>query len=129
MSKKPTSYRIFTVILVGHQRLWDCSFLLSIILSRSALNFIFLHIVLLYAVQFAQFLAKRKHTYITVLEGDLLFPDTAVPAQETSYFCQLFDLPSDKPYHLLATEPILNNTHVIHHITLFGCSIKGIFKC
>ncbi|XP_046360947.2 uncharacterized protein LOC124138380 isoform X1 [Haliotis rufescens] len=49
------------------------------------------------------------------------FPETRVPARETTYYCQLFDLPVDDDYHLVATEPILVNRDTVHHILLFGC--------
>jgi hypothetical protein len=45
------------------------------------------------------------------------FPETAVPAQETSYMCIVFDLPSDTDYHLMAYVPVIDNEHVMHHIS------------
>lgn len=53
------------------------------------------------------------------------FPETRVPARETTYYCQLFDLPVDDDYHLVATEPILVNKDTVHHILLFGCDPSG----
>nr|KAG5695067.1 hypothetical protein BaRGS_032560 [Batillaria attramentaria] len=49
----------------------------------------------------------------------LRFPETAVPNTETNYFCMTFDLPSDAPYHLVATKPYIDNAQVMHHILLF----------
>ena len=46
---------------------------------------------------------------------------TAVPATETNYYCQVFDLPNATDYHIIAAEPALNNAEVIHHMLLFGC--------
>ncbi|XP_046362311.2 tyramine beta-hydroxylase-like [Haliotis rufescens] len=51
----------------------------------------------------------------------LRFPRMKVPSTETNYFCQTFDLPADRDYHLIATEPTIDNIHVMHHIRLMGC--------
>ncbi|WAR31781.1 DOPO-like protein [Mya arenaria] len=53
---------------------------------------------------------------------DIRFPETPVPAQETTYMCMAFELPSDKPYHLIASNPIIDNREVMHHIIVYGCS-------
>ena len=53
---------------------------------------------------------------------DVRIPQTVIPNKETNYFCMIVDLPRDQDYHLAATTPILNNTDVIHHMLLFGCS-------
>ncbi len=45
-----------------------------------------------------------------------------VPAQETTYFCKTFKLPSDRDYHIVASEAVLDNTKVIHHMIIRGCS-------
>ncbi|KAK3098978.1 hypothetical protein FSP39_024922 [Pinctada imbricata] len=49
------------------------------------------------------------------------FPRTKVPSSETSYYCMTFDLPEDEDLHMIATEPIIDNAYVMHHILLFGC--------
>ncbi|KAK3607131.1 hypothetical protein CHS0354_036073 [Potamilus streckersoni] len=48
-------------------------------------------------------------------------PVTTVPANATTYICMTFDLPSDKEYHLIAFEPVIDNANVMHHILLVGC--------
>ncbi|KAH9503101.1 hypothetical protein Btru_069960 [Bulinus truncatus] len=51
--------------------------------------------------------------------------DTRVPAKETTYICQIFDLEqmvAKDDYHTIAVEPVLDNKYVIHHIVLFGCT-------
>ncbi|XP_052789490.1 dopamine beta-hydroxylase-like [Mya arenaria] len=53
---------------------------------------------------------------------DIRYPETPVPAQETTYMCMAFELPSDKPYHLIASTPIIDNREVMHHIIVYGCS-------
>ncbi|KAL5011657.1 hypothetical protein ScPMuIL_010208 [Solemya velum] len=55
----------------------------------------------------------------------LRLPPTAVPAKETSYFCMIFELPTDGDFHMVATQPVLDNRHVMHHILLFGCDESG----
>ena len=59
-----------------------------------------------------------------VTKLDLKFPRTEVPAQETTYMCMAFELPSDKKYHAVATKPIIDNIMFPHHMLLFGCSTK-----
>ncbi|KAL8579823.1 hypothetical protein ACOMHN_048100 [Nucella lapillus] len=51
----------------------------------------------------------------------LRFPRTKVPNTETNYFCMTFDLPGDGVYHLVGTEPYIDNMQVMHHILVYGC--------
>ncbi|XP_048751456.2 DBH-like monooxygenase protein 2 [Ostrea edulis] len=51
----------------------------------------------------------------------LRYPPTPVPSLETNYFCMIFELPRDGDYHMIATEPYIDNEYVMHHILLFGC--------
>ena len=62
-----------------------------------------------------------------VVELELRYPYTNVPAEETNYFCMTFelDLPPNKTYHLVGTRPLLNNTMVAHHMIVFGCNPKN----
>ena len=55
----------------------------------------------------------------------LRFPPTAVPAAETSYYCMIFDLAKHGDFHLVATNPVVDNRHVMHHMLLFGCDERG----
>ncbi|XP_071096456.1 tyramine beta-hydroxylase-like [Haliotis cracherodii] len=48
-------------------------------------------------------------------------PRTAVPDKETTYMCMTFDLDQSQDYHLIATEPEIDNVNVVHHIILYGC--------
>ena len=56
---------------------------------------------------------------VTTLE--LKFPKTPVPDKETNYYCMLFELPTDKDYHIIADQPILDNRYTIHHMLLYAC--------
>lgn len=58
----------------------------------------------------------------------LKFPKTPVPMEETNYYCMAFEFPQDGDYHMIATEPIIDNVHVMHHILLFGCTKKRRLK-
>lgn len=58
----------------------------------------------------------------------LTFPKTPVPVEETNYYCMAFKFPQDGDYHMIATEPIIDNIHVMHHILLFGCTKKRRMK-
>ncbi|XP_048751432.2 tyramine beta-hydroxylase-like isoform X1 [Ostrea edulis] len=51
----------------------------------------------------------------------LRYPPTLVPNQETNYFCMTFELPQDGDYHMIATQPYIDNEYVMHHILIFGC--------
>ncbi|XP_050389759.1 tyramine beta-hydroxylase isoform X2 [Patella vulgata] len=54
----------------------------------------------------------------------LKFPQRMlVPPRETNYFCMIFDIPSDRDYHLVATQPVIDNREVVHHVLAFGCNI------
>ncbi|XP_052764483.1 uncharacterized protein LOC128206211 [Mya arenaria] len=51
-------------------------------------------------------------------------PNTTVPAQETTYMCQVFDLPevaTSGAYHLIAAVPNIVNPAVAHHMIIRGC--------
>ncbi|OWF47545.1 dopamine beta-hydroxylase-like [Mizuhopecten yessoensis] len=52
----------------------------------------------------------------------LRLPDTAVPAQETTNMCVNLEFPSDRDYHVIADTAFLNNSKVLHHMTLQACS-------
>ncbi|KAH9488419.1 hypothetical protein Btru_067383 [Bulinus truncatus] len=52
---------------------------------------------------------------------DLRFPVFTIPPKTTNYFCMTFELPSDEDYHIVAHQPIINNSHVLHHMLLYGC--------
>ncbi|XP_060580835.1 DBH-like monooxygenase protein 2 isoform X1 [Ruditapes philippinarum] len=49
------------------------------------------------------------------------FPETEVPNKETTYMCITFELPMDKEYHLVATEPVIDNADIMHHTLVYGC--------
>ena len=53
------------------------------------------------------------------------FPRTLVPAKGTSYYCFNFRLPDDQEYHLIATEAIIDNANVVHHMALSSCVDSG----
>ena len=55
------------------------------------------------------------------LKIDITFERTQVPAVETTYICQAYEVPADKMYHMIATQPIINNAYVMHHTILYGC--------
>ncbi|KAL4236657.1 hypothetical protein ACF0H5_005042 [Mactra antiquata] len=49
------------------------------------------------------------------------FPETPVPAKETTRICVLMELPHDKDYHLVAYDPVISNLEVMHHTLVFAC--------
>ena len=56
-----------------------------------------------------------------VKHHDMVFLETTVPPTETNYYCMTFDLPADQDYHVIATEPIMDNMEVLHHILVYAC--------
>ena len=55
---------------------------------------------------------------------ELKFPRTAIPAEETSYFCDFIPLQlpdNGAAYHVIAYEPIIDNVQVMHHTLVYGC--------
>ncbi|KAK3087134.1 hypothetical protein FSP39_002131 [Pinctada imbricata] len=59
-----------------------------------------------------------------VRRKSLRFPLTTIPAQETSYYCQILVFPQDNDYHIIGTRPLIDNKDITHHILLFGCNEK-----
>ncbi|KAH3792360.1 MOXD1 homolog 1-like isoform X2 [Dreissena polymorpha] len=55
------------------------------------------------------------------LKFEYRFPRTAVPTQETTYMCMNIQLPANSTYHLIASEPIIDNINIMHHIIVYGC--------
>ena len=54
---------------------------------------------------------------------DLKLSRTKVPAKTTTYICQEFKVPDvTKDYHVIADEPLIDNSYVMHHIVLNACS-------
>jgi len=54
---------------------------------------------------------------------NLRFPKTSVPAVETTYICMLMDVPAiDGDWHVIASEPLIDNANVMHHITVRLCT-------
>ncbi len=67
-------------------------------------------------------LACNPTNYISgVLKQTFRMTNNKVPAKETTYQCQYMELPSDRDYHLIATEPYIDNVNVMHHIIVYGC--------
>lgn len=59
---------------------------------------------------------------------ELRLPEgSRVPPKETTYQCMVYDIyaqgvPRDQDFHMVAVTPIINNTNVLHHAVLFGCT-------
>ncbi|KAK7088602.1 MOXD1 homolog 1-like [Littorina saxatilis] len=59
---------------------------------------------------------------------------TAVPPQETTYICQIFEVDDVlNDYHMIAATPVINNSYILHHMVIFGCedsvSTRSAFQC
>jgi len=52
----------------------------------------------------------------------LQFPRTAIPEVETTYICMGFKLPNDTKYHAIGMKPLIDNSNLLHHMLLYGCS-------
>ncbi|CAG5115919.1 unnamed protein product, partial [Candidula unifasciata] len=64
--------------------------------------------------------AVRKPN-VTVL--DLKFSETKIPETITTYMCQGFELELETDHHIIASEPLVDNRNVLHHIIVFACKI------
>ncbi|XP_071097402.1 DBH-like monooxygenase protein 1 [Haliotis cracherodii] len=70
-----------------------------------------------------------------VLNFTIRFPETEVPAEDTTYICMIFDVPSDRDYHYIASKPLIDNDNVMHHVVVYGCTDttealpKAPYKC
>ena len=42
-------------------------------------------------------------------------PRSVAPAKDTTYWCNIYPLPSDRDYHVVATEPEIDS-ELTHHI-------------
>lgn len=51
----------------------------------------------------------------------MAFARTLVPAVETTYICQAFDIPGDREYHIIGWKPEIDNADVMHHTLIYGC--------
>ncbi|KAL4218744.1 hypothetical protein ACF0H5_021332 [Mactra antiquata] len=51
----------------------------------------------------------------------ITFDRQPVPTKETTYMCITFEFPTDKDYHLVAHEPIIDTEDVMHHTLVYGC--------
>ncbi|XP_069138144.1 dopamine beta-hydroxylase-like isoform X2 [Argopecten irradians] len=56
-----------------------------------------------------------------VVDFAVKFPETSVPADETTYICMNFALPADQDYHIIADRGLIDNEFVMHHIIIYGC--------
>ncbi|XP_046572551.1 MOXD1 homolog 1-like, partial [Haliotis rubra] len=59
---------------------------------------------------------------VNVRRLDLKLPQTSVPAAETTYMCQIFSIPNDTDYHIIASQPLIDNVNIMHHAVVFGCT-------
>ena len=69
-----------------------------------------------------QFACVFCHLLTDTVNVTLQITRTKVPSSDTTYVCQVFDLPSDKPYHMFGTKPIIDNPYVMHHTIMYGCT-------
>uniref|UniRef100_A0AAY4ABC6 Dopamine beta-hydroxylase n=1 Tax=Denticeps clupeoides TaxID=299321 RepID=A0AAY4ABC6_9TELE len=56
---------------------------------------------------------------------DVLAPDITIPAQETTYWCHIYQLPPDLPKnHIVMYEAAVTpgNEAIVHHMEVFECS-------
>ncbi|XP_052220094.1 MOXD1 homolog 2-like isoform X1 [Dreissena polymorpha] len=67
-----------------------------------------------------EFVCPAIHNADTV-KFEYRFPKTAVPDKETTYMCMNIKLPIEKTYHMIASEPIIDNIDVMHHVVIYGC--------
>lgn len=55
----------------------------------------------------------------------MTFSDFAIPAKQTTYACQRFDLPAEineRDNQIIRFDPIINRTDIVHHLIVFSCA-------
>eukprot|EP00877_Chromochloris_zofingiensis_P012957 jgi/Chrzof1/7915/Cz02g41050.t1 len=52
---------------------------------------------------------------------DIIMRNVTTPTNETTYLVQYFKLPTDRKYHILRYDGIINSPHM-HHAVVYGCS-------
>lgn len=57
---------------------------------------------------------------------DVRLPVSSVPVQETTYICYQFQFPMDTVNDVIAFEPIIDNSHIVHHMRLLVCVDKPL---
>ncbi|KAK3099911.1 hypothetical protein FSP39_011698 [Pinctada imbricata] len=55
---------------------------------------------------------------------DLRLPNSTIPANETTLLCIILDVPTNGDYHIIGSTPIVDNSDLVHHIMVYGCSEK-----
>ncbi|KAG8447491.1 hypothetical protein GDO86_014840 [Hymenochirus boettgeri] len=61
-----------------------------------------------------------------VINLDVRAPWVLIPAQETTYWCYITELPKDFPkHHIVMYEPVITKGHeaIVHHIEVFQCDV------
>ncbi len=56
----------------------------------------------------------------TITKLEMMIPRIKIPAKETAFKCYAFNIPIDREYNLVASEPMLDSP-LLHHITVYGC--------
>ena len=58
-----------------------------------------------------------------VVSSTFRLPVTEVPASSSSHFRMYFDLDlmEGEQRHVIAINPLINNTEVLHHMAVYGC--------
>lgn len=46
----------------------------------------------------------------------------------TTLHCKTFLLPHDQDYHIVASDPVLDNPRVVHHMLLYGCNTDMVIE-
>jgi hypothetical protein len=77
--------------------------------------------LLLYLLYLLLIMTDRISYFTDTFNFTVRFPETKVPNKETTYMCITFELPRDKEYHLIATEPVIDNSDIMHHTLVYGC--------
>ena len=76
------------------------------------------------------FRQKTFFLFLGVQKVTFRLKKTAVPAEPTVYMCQAFWFPTDRDYHIIAHEPVIDNQNVVHHIRGREYRTKeGLLKC
>ena len=63
--------------------------------------------------------------FVDVKNFTVRMDETAVPTNETTYMCQMLDLPTKGgDFHVIGNRPAIDNVNVMHHIVVALCTDK-----
>ncbi|XP_062594442.1 MOXD1 homolog 1-like [Saccostrea cucullata] len=71
-----------------------------------------------------------------VKKYDMFLNNYSIPLKEWSFVCRIFNLPTNKDYHVIASKPINHQHKLLKKVAVYGCNPNmeritrlGVFEC